>query len=248
MIDSRVKRQLDRQRIEPRGLESFRQQLPQIHEYSTGSVVQIDTCSSGRYHFKYITVPAPIKLYTLRILATNYAVGYPGSVTTIGAALYKPTSPVPSDNADMSGSATGNGPQLELIEESPTIYSADSYDSTGGTATADGGVTSGGPPTVPGGLPSTWGVFYFTNEPLLLPGNDYYLGFSTYGGAGTFGFWTDNANGSVLNSNGWYSSSGAVPSTNAFLKDIKPSERGLPTPACILQSKHGCKRSGYRIS
>lgn len=236
MVDSRIRRQLSGQRLEPRVLKNFRQQLPEIHEYCTGQVVQIDTCASGRYHFKYITVPAPIKLYCLRMLATNYAAGYPGSVATIGAALFKPTDPVPGDGTDMSSAATGTGPQLELIETARNTYSADSYDSTAGA------------PTVPVGLPSTWGIFYFDNEPILLPGNDYYLGFSTYGGAGTFGFWTDNFNGSVLNSNGWYSSSGAVPATNAFPKNIEPTERGLPTPACILQSKRGMKRSGYRIS
>lgn len=236
MVDSRIKRQLSGQRLDPRSLQSFRQQLPQIHEYCTGQVVQIDTCSTGRYHFKYITVPAPIKLYCLRILATNYAAGYPASVSTVGAALFKPIAPPPTDGTSMAGSATGTGPELELIEESGSIYSADSYDSTAGA------------PTVPLGLPSTWGVFYFEKEPLLLPGNDYYLGFSTYAGAGTFGFWTDSFNGSNLNSNGWYSSSGVVPSTNAFTRYAKPTERGLPTPACILQSKHGMKRSGYRIS
>lgn len=236
MVDSRIQRQLSGQRITPRTLQSFKQELPHMHEHCTGQAVQIDTCSSGRYHFKYISVPAPMRLYCLRILATNYAAGYPGSVATIGAALYKPTDPAPGDGVDMSGSATGKGPQLKLVEASSNIYSADSYDSTAGA------------PTVPGGLPSTWGVFYFADEPLLLPGNDYYLGFSTYGGAGTFGFWTDSFNGSNLNSNGWYSSSGAVPATNAFPLDIEPTERGLPTPACILQSKRGMKRSGYRIS
>lgn len=236
MVDSRVRRQLSGQRLEPRSLQNFRQQLPQIHEYCPAVAVKLDTCSTGRYHFKYISVPAPMRLYCLRIMATNYAAGYPGSVTTIGAALFKPTSPVPSDGTDMSSSATGEGPQLELIEASDNLYSAASYDST----SAD--------PTFPLGLPNTWGVLYFANEPMLLPGNDYYLGFSTYAGAGTFGFWTDSFNGSNLNSNGWHSASGAVPSTNAFPKNIEATERGLPTPACILQSRHGMKRSGYRIS
>lgn len=234
MVNSRVKRQLEQNQISPRTLQSFRQQLPQIHEHCTGTAAQIQTCSTGRYHFKYIQVPLPIKLYAVRILATNYAPGYPATVSTIGVALYKPITPVPGDGVDMGSAATGTGPRLELIASSDTIYSADSAN----TAAAK----------LPDNLPTTWGLLYFETEPLLLPGNDYYLAFSTYAGDGTFGFWTDCTSGSNTNANGWHSAADTVPSDNSFPKYIEPTERGLPTPACHLHSRHGLKRTGYRIS
>lgn len=231
MVNSRVKRQLEQNQISPRTLQSFRQQLPKLHEYATGSITQKEDATTGRYHFRYISVPAPLRLYAVKILATNFAPGLPGSVASVGAALYKPLDPVPADGVDMSGAATGLGPELNLIEASTVLYSASSFDSTAGD------------PAVPGGVPTSWGTFYFPSEPLLLPGNDYYLCFSVYGGAGTFCFWTDSANPS-----GWYTQAGSVPADNSFPKNISPLGRGAGAPACVLQSKHGLKRTGYRIS
>lgn len=233
MVSSRVSRQVEAQALTLRGMQSFRQQLPKLNEFTPGPAVQFQSCAAGRFYFRYISVSAPLRLYCLRIMASNYS-GGAVTASTIGAGLYRPTTPPPPDSTDFTGPATDAAPALSLIEASTTIYTADT-------------VTPAASLSFPADLPSSWGVFYFQNEPWLLPGNDYYLGFSTYGGSGTFGFWTDNFTGSNLTANGWYSSSGVVTADNAMISNITPNARGLPVPACILQSKYGMKRSGYSI-
>jgi hypothetical protein len=188
--------------------------------------------------FKYISLPAPMKLYSARIKATYYspAAAPPGTALSVYAALYNCKSKDPVDTIDMTGGNPDELPIFNLVDYSSDTYSPTYFDSSAASPSLSV-------------IPSNWGSFYFTKEPMLIPGNDYYLCFTVTGAsAASAGFWSDSS-GPIISAsggNGWARIETGTPEIRPPLT-VSPTARGFATPAVILNSKHGIHRSGYRI-
>jgi len=240
VANSRVNRQLNRQAIEPRTLSSLRQQQPRIHEFTYGPIVSLAQIISPNYpicSFRYVSVPAPLKLYMLRMRAVFYAAAGvpPGTNMSVKAALYHTRTADPGQGADILGSGLSNDAALEfeLISEAKQTYSPNYYDSTAGAPPTSDSVNSSG-------------VFYFDEEPVLLPGNDYYICCLSSGGTGaTTAYWSDAVQPSLVitAAHCWY----ALPESTAFPKRISSNNRGAAGPAIVLNSRHGIYKSGRVI-
>ena len=228
-MSKRIDQQLRQNRIEPRTLDNFKQQLPKIAEYRSGAPTQLLTVSTDSIFIKRICLSNPMRLYRLSLGALNYT--NPGTPTaaTLTVGIYV-ADDSPPDVVETVSTYYPRFAKYVVADATDEAYAVN-YASTPMYGTDMSTV-----------FPTTSG-FTFSNAPTLLPGKEYFVVVSVAGGTGTFGFWSDSFGGYNSQAGG-YEARGIGTS---LLEKITPNYRARPTPAVMLTSKAGLYRSGYNL-